>query len=309
MSFETTLEQRIADVEQIIYAYLPGAEGQWGEVLSAMNYSFRAGGKRLRPMLMQEIYNLCGGKEPIIEPFMAAIEMIHTYSLIHDDLPAMDNDDYRRGQQTAHVVYGEDIAILAGDGLLNLAFETAMQAYDLASYRKGRGEDDNAFASNDGRIAKSLRILAAKSGVEGMIGGQTIDVTYEGKAMSEELLLTMYRLKTGALLEASMCVGAVLAGADAALVSEIEQAAGEIGLAFQIQDDILDVAGDEGTLGKPVNSDQKNHKTTYVTLHSLEESAEKVDQLTRSALERLSPIAGEGSFLSDLLIWLIHRDR
>ena len=195
-----------------------------------------------------------GEDKELIEPFMAAIEMIHTYSLVHDDLPAMDNDTYRRGRKTTHVVYGEDMGILAGDALLNFAYETAIKGASAAKAAKNAINAINALA-----------ILSKKSGIMGMVGGQVVDVELTGKKLDEERLDFIFKLKTGALLEASLMVGAALAGADEKYIELMEQAGLNIGMAFQIQDDILDVTSDMETLGKPIGSDEKNHKTTYVT--------------------------------------------
>ena len=250
------LAARTKQVEAVIEKYLPKVEGHQKTVVEAMNYSVQAGGKRLRPMLMLETYRMFGGRSEVIEPFMAAMEMIHTYSLVHDDLPAMDNDEYRRGKKTTHAQFGEAMGILAGDGLLGYAFETAAKAFELEP------------ANN--QIGKALSVLAQKSGIYGMLGGQCVDVQAEGKTVSEELLRFIYQLKTGALLEASMMIGAILAGATLSEQKQVEQAAGELGLAFQIQDDLLDVTSTTEELGKPVGSDEKNHKTTWVTLFGVE---------------------------------------
>ena len=239
------------EVEQIIEKYLPKEEGFQKKVIEAMNYSFLAGGKRLRPMLMLETYRLFGGKGKVIEPFMAAIEMIHTYSLVHDDLPAMDNDAMRRGKPTTHKAFGEAMAILAGDGLLNFAYETAALAFQM--------EPQNV------RVGEAFTVLAKKAGIYGMVGGQTVDVqTDKGEEITREKLDFIYRLKTSALIEASMLVGAILAGASKEEQDIIAQVAGEIGLAFQIQDDVLDVTSTMEVLGKPIGSDEKNNKATYV---------------------------------------------
>ena len=245
MEVREKITEHTKEVEDIITKFLPAEEGYQKTVMEAMNYSFLAGGKRLRPMLMLETYRLFGGSSKAIEPFMAAIEMIHTYSLIHDDLPAMDNDDYRRGRKTTHVVYGEAMGILAGDALLNFAFETACKGL--------MAEPGNP------NVAKAMQILAQKAGIYGMLGGQVVDVEFEGLPLEREKLDFIYDLKTGALIESSMLIGAVLAGADEEVQNVILQVAGDIGLAFQIQDDILDVTSDIETLGKPIGSDEKNH--------------------------------------------------
>lgn len=223
MSFKETLNKKVTEAEKVITAYLPEEAGFQRTVIDAMNYSVQAGGKRLRPIFMKECYTLFGGKGKVIEPFMAAMEMIHTYSLVHDDLPAMDNDEYRRGRKTTHIMYGEAMGILAGDGLLNYAFETAIKAFTV--------DPDNRH------IPAALKILAEKAGIYGMIGGQTVDVESEGLPLDREKLDFIYRLKTSALIEASMMIGAVLAGASEEQVARVEAAAADIGLAFQIQDD------------------------------------------------------------------------
>ena len=284
------------EVEHIITGYLPKEEGFQKTVIEAMNYSFLARGKRLRPMLMLETYRMFGGSSKVIEPFMAAIEMIHTYSLVHDDLPAMDNDDLRRGKPTTHKAYGEAMGILAGDGLLNLAYETVALAFSM--------EPENV------RVGQAFAVLAKKAGIYGMVGGQTVDVeTDKGDAITREKLDFIYRLKTSALIEASMLVGAILAGASEAEQEIIEKAAGEVGLAFQIQDDILDVTGTSEILGKPVGSDEKNNKATYVTYEGLEKSKEDVEYLSKSAVERLASLSVKNEFLNQLLLSLIQREK
>ena len=284
---------RKKEVEQIVTSFLPKEEGYQKTVLEAMNYSVSAGGKRLRPMLMLETYRMFGGTSKVIEPFMAAIEMIHTYSLIHDDLPAMDNDEYRRGRKTTHVVYGEALAILAGDALLNYAFETAASAFVL---------DEGNPA-----IGKAFMILASKAGVYGMIGGQVVDVESEGKEIDADTLKFIHIHKTSALLESAMLIGAVLAGASEQQQRTVELAARELGLAFQIRDDILDVTGNTDELGKPVGSDEKNHKNTYVALEGLEKAKEDVKRYSESAIDRLKSLPVRNEFLYELIEELIDR--
>lgn len=295
MDIRDEIEKRTRQTEEIIVKYLPKEEGYQKTVIEAMNYSFLAGGKRLRPMLMAETYRLFGGKSNIVEPFMAAIEMIHTYSLIHDDLPAMDNDEYRRGRKTTHIVYGEAMAILAGDGLLNYAYETATEALEM--------EPGNP------NVGKALRILAVKAGIYGMVGGQTADVESEGSQIERDKLDFIYALKTGALIEASMLIGAVLAGATKNEQDIISQVAKDVGLAFQIQDDILDVAGDSAVLGKPVGSDEKNEKTTYVTIRGLEKASEDVAEISARALKNMDALVVKNQYLNGLLKYLIHREK
>ena len=295
MDINKDIAEHTTQVEAIITKYLPKESGYQKTVMEAMNYSFLAGGKRLRPMLMQETYRLFGGSSDIIEPFMAAIEMIHTYSLIHDDLPAMDNDDYRRGRKTTHVVYGEAMGILAGDALLNFAFETAC---------KGLMQDVGNPA-----VARAVQILAQKAGIYGMLGGQVVDVESEGQPLEREKLDFIYDLKTGALIEASMLIGAVLAGASEKEQQVILQVAKDVGLAFQIQDDILDVTSDMETLGKPIGSDEKNHKTTYVTIRGLAQAQKDVEKISERALEGVASLSEENVFLNELIRYLIHRKK
>lgn len=295
MDINKEIAEHTTQVEAIITKYLPKESGYQKTVMEAMNYSFLAGGKRLRPMLMQETYRLFGGSSDIIEPFMAAIEMIHTYSLIHDDLPAMDNDDYRRGRKTTHVVYGEAMGILAGDALLNFAFETAC---------KGLMQDVGNPA-----VARAVQILAQKAGIYGMLGGQVVDVESEGQPLEREKLDFIYDLKTGALIEASMLIGAVLAGASEKEQQVILQVAKDVGLAFQIQDDIMDVTSDMETLGKPIGSDEKNHKTTYVTIRGLAQAQKDVEKISERALEGVASLSEENVFLNELIRYLIHRKK
>lgn len=296
MNFKEEYQKRIESIESILEKYLPVQEGYQKIIMEAMEYSLMAGGKRLRPMLMKESFTLFGGEGEIIEPFMAAIEMIHTYSLVHDDLPAMDNDEYRRGRKTTHVVYGEDMGILAGDALLNYAFETACRAFDIAPEKSSC-------------IGQALKILAGKAGIYGMIGGQVVDVKESGHILTGDMLDFIYRLKTSALIESSMMIGAVLAGADTGDTEKMEKIARRIGLAFQIQDDILDVTSTTEVLGKPVHSDEKNEKTTYVTWKGLEESKEEVSRMTEEAVRELRTIQADGGFLEELLKSLVYREK
>ena len=296
MDFKTEMAERTAQIEQIIKKYLPKEEGYQKTIMEAMNYSVLAGGKRLRPMLMQETYRLFGGRSEVIEPFMAAIEMIHTYSLVHDDLPAMDNDEYRRGKKTTHAVYGEAMGILAGDALLNYAYETAARAFAMEPGNPG--------------VCQAFQILTAKAGIYGMVGGQTVDVESEGKPdMTKEKLDFIYRLKTSALIEGAMLVGAVLAGATQGEQKIIEQTAGEVGLAFQIQDDILDVTSTMEVLGKPIGSDEKNHKSTYVTYEGIEKAKADVASLSEQAIARMDSLVVKNEYLTELLRYLILREK
>lgn len=294
--FQKQMNQKVQDIEQILQEFLPRQRGYQKIIMEAMGYSLLAGGKRLRPMLMKETYDLFEGTSKALPPFMAAIEMIHTYSLVHDDLPAMDNDDYRRGRKTTHVVYGEDMGILAGDALLNYAFETAFRAFVT---------DPNESLA----VGRALKVLGEKSGIYGMIGGQVIDVKETGHTISKEILDTIYELKTAALIEAAMMIGAILGGASEEEVKITEQIARNVGVAFQIQDDILDVTSTDAVLGKPVHSDEKNEKTTYVTLLGIAEAGRIVKERSDQAIELLHELPGNNDYLETLLKYLIHRDR
>ncbi|MCI5883658.1 MAG: polyprenyl synthetase family protein [Eubacterium sp.] len=299
MKVEEILKERAKEAEDKIVSYLPEIQGYPKTILDAMAYSVEAGGKRIRPVLMREVYEMCGGtKEDIILPFMAAIEMIHTYSLIHDDLPAMDNDEYRRGKLTTHKKYGEAMGILAGDALLNYAYETALQAFDKAVEEKELR-----------RIAEALKVLAGKAGIYGMVGGQVVDVEKDGDFVDEDMLMYVYVNKTSALLESCFMIGGILAGCSREQVEILEKSARNLGVAFQIQDDILDVVGDAKTLGKPVGSDARNEKTTYVSMYGLEEARKKVSEYTEESIVLLQNFDGEKTFLMELMTWMIQRDK
>lgn len=296
MEFQKELETKVAYAEEVIQKYLPKEEGYQKTVMEAMNYSVMAGGKRLRPLFISEAYRALGGKnKEAVEPFMAAMEMIHTYSLVHDDLPAMDNDEYRRGRKTTHVQYGEAMGILAGDALLNYAFETAVKAFDS-------GEAPE-------KIGRALKLLASKPGIYGMLGGQVVDVEACDKPVDEDTLRFIHRMKTSALIEGSLMIGAALAGADDEVLKKIEEAGRSIGLAFQIQDDILDVTSTTEVLGKPVNSDEKNHKTTYVTTMGLDGAKKEAERYSKEAVEALQSISGESEFLEQLVLSLMKREK
>ena len=295
MNFKEELEQRVSKVNELIRKYLPREEGKSLTMIQAMNYSMTAGGKRLRPILMEETYRLFGGTTRAIEPFMAGMEMIHTHSLIHDDLPALDNDEYRRGRKTTHVVFGEAMGILSGDALLNYAYEVLFHSFDLDP--------------GNPAIPLALQILASKVGSYGLLGGQGVDVENDGKPLSQETLAYIYKNKTSALIEASMMTGAILAGAEDGKVRIVEKAAEKIGLAFQIQDDILDVESTQEVLGKPIHSDEKNHKTTYVTLKGLEASREEVKLLSGEALFLMDSLEEKNEFLRQLITELIDRKK
>ena len=292
-NFKAVLEEKTREAESIIAAYLPKEEGFAKELAKAMNYSMTAGGKRLRPILIRETYQLLGGEGELCEPFMAAMEMIHTHSLVHDDLPALDNDDYRRGRLTTHKVYGEAMGVLSGVALLNRAYEVMISAFDLTEDKE--------------RVIAAMRIMADKTGINGMLGGQSVDVENDGKPLEREMLDYIYKNKTSALIEASMMTGAVLAGASEEELEVVEQAAENIGLAFQIQDDILDVTSTQEELGKPIHSDEKNNKVTYVSLMGAPAAAGKVKELSEHAVELLNSLDRKNEFLDLLVESLISR--
>ena len=275
------------DVEAIIKKYLPIEEGNISKLVEAMNYSVLAGGKRIRPTIMLESYKLFGGTGKAIEPFMAAIEMIHNYSLIHDDLPAMDNDVIRRGKPSTWKAYGEATAILAGDALQTFAFETATKAFELSD--------------RPDLVVRAIRVLAQKSGVGGMASGQDVDVQLAGKPIPKEVLKDIYKLKTGCLIEAAAMIGAIMAGADDQEISIIRRAAADMGLAFQIRDDILDVTGNTAETGKTTGLDERNVKTTYVTLYGVEEAQQIVIDLSKAAIEKIDKLPGDKAFFHDFI--------
>ena len=297
MNFSAELKERQEYINGVLDAFLPEIEGKQKTVLEAMKYSVMIGGKRLRPIMMLELFRSFDpeGDEDRIEPFLAAMEMLHTYSLVHDDLPDMDNDMYRRGQLTTHAKFGSAMAILAGDALLNYSIETACKAFSLT-------DEDWDF-----KVSKALRVFSTKAGVYGMIGGQVVDVEKTGQPLSEEDISFIYELKTCALLEASVLIGAILGGAGQEIYNDLVWMASCIGMAFQIQDDILDQIGDEEKLGKPVHSDEKNQKTTYVTLHGIEQAKAKVRELSEEALRQADKL-GCTEFFKELVNYLIVRE-
>ena len=262
----------------------------FSRLLEAMDYSLLAGGKRIRPALLMEFYRVCGGNGDCSD-FAAAIEKIHTYSLIHDDLPCMDNDDYRRGRPSCHRQFDEATALLAGDGLLTGAFQIASRSQLDAEYK-----------------LKAINILADCAGAYGMIGGQAIDLMYENKAADLDVVLQMYRLKTSALLVAASKIGCVLAGAGEDFIDAAAAYAENLGLAFQITDDILDTEGNAEKLGKPVGSDSKNNKSTYVSLNGMERSKSDVKSYTQKAMDALEIFGHKADGLRELAEFLINRD-
>lgn len=296
VNFQDELKKRTEEIEAVLKSYFPREEGFAKTMAQAMNYSVLAGGKRLRPMLILETCRMFGGEDKLAYPFMAAMEMIHTHSLVHDDLPALDNDDYRRGRLTTHKVYGEAMGVLSGVALLNYAYEVMLTAFDLA-------EDEKARA----RVINALKVMSHKTGLYGMLGGQSVDVENDGKPMSREMINYIYENKTSALIEGSMMAGAILGGASAEEVAVVEKAASGIGLAFQIQDDILDVTSTAEELGKPIHSDEKNHKTTYVTLMGIEKASQQVAELSEEAVKLLEGLNKKNEFLFTLVKELVGR--
>ena len=296
VNFQDELKKRTEEIEAVLKSYLPKEEGFAKTMAQAMNYSLMAGGKRLRPMLILETCRMFGGEEKLAYPFITAMEMIHTHSLVHDDLPALDNDDYRRGRLTTHKVYGEAMGVLSGVALLNYAYEVMLTAFDLT-------EDDYGIQ----RVVKALKVVANKTGIYGMLGGQSVDVENDGKPMSREMLDYIYKNKTSALIEGSMMAGAVLGGASYEEVAVVEKAASQIGLAFQIQDDILDVTSTAEELGKPIHSDEKNHKTTYVTIMGITEASQQVADLSEEAVKLLEGLNKKNEFLLTLVKELVGR--
>lgn len=292
MEFDEQRKQKTEEVNRILDRYFPAETGEEHLLCEAMNYSVSAGGKRLRPVILLEAFRMFGGTDASAEPFAAAIELIHTYSLVHDDLPAMDNDRYRRGKLTTHARFGEAVGILAGDALLNYAFEIM----------------SDAVCTQGARAAEAMRILASKAGVRGMIAGQTVDLVYTGKPLSVELLNYINERKTSALLCAALMAGAALAGAKEEELRILEQVGLCTGLAFQIKDDILDVTGDEAKLGKPLHSDERNEKTTYVALTGVKEAEQKVRQYSGQAAELLDTLPYRNPFLRELLLYMAERN-
>ncbi|MBQ5918625.1 MAG: polyprenyl synthetase family protein [Lachnospiraceae bacterium] len=295
MDFKEELLEKTEYVNNILRSYYPKEEGFQKVIFEAMNYSVEAGGKRLRPIFMMEVSKIFDGFNDDVKPFMVALEMIHTYSLVHDDLPAMDNDDYRRGMLTTHKKYGHAMGVLSGDALLNYAFEIASEAV--------------CEAKNMAASAKAMKVLSRKAGAYGMIGGQVVDVNLSGSGATKEQLDFIYENKTSALIEAAFVVGALLSGANDEQILRMEKAAWNIGMAFQIQDDILDVIGDAEVIGKPVLSDEKNEKTTYVSLYGIDGAKKYVKDYTDEAIKILSEVGKENIFLNELIISLINREK
>ena len=295
--FQSILNVRIRQADDIVKKYLPDAPDYPGKLTEALCYSVRAGGKRLRPLMIAAMCEAYGGDPAEAEPFMASMEFIHTASLIHDDLPAIDNDELRRGKPTVHAAYGEPIGILSGDALLNYAYEVLI---------------DGALNAVDQKKAlKAASIIAKKSGFRGMLGGQGLDVEADKGSFTLQDIGTLdrvYEMKTAALIEASLMSGAALAGAEDKELSLLESIGSKIGRAFQIRDDVLDATSDPETLGKPVHSDEKNRKATYYSELGPEAAAEESAELTRQAEEQASRLSCDSSFLRALIRYLDERD-
>lgn len=306
MSFEKELSEKTAYCERVLNEHLPSVEGLEGSdrcasvVVDAMQYSVMAGGKRLRPLFLSETSGMYGGRRELAEPFMAALEMIHNYSLVHDDMPAMDNDELRRGMKTTWVKYGEGMAVLAGDALLNYAYETAVSAFDHC-----QDPIETAW------VVKALKILARNAGIYGMVGGQCADLEAEKNPdlADENVLFYIHKHKTAVMIESGFMIGAVLAGAPGEDVEKLGKIAENIGVAFQIQDDILDVIGDTGELGKMTGSDEKDGKVTYVSMHGIDKAAEDVRKLSKEALELFDSLPVRNDFLRELIERLITRTK
>lgn len=294
MSFKEQLNERISYANGVIGSYLPSEEGYQKTIFEAMNYAVLAGGKRLRPIILNECFHLFGGKGNIHEPFMAAIEILHTASLVHDDLPCMDNDEYRRGKKTVHAIYGEAVGVLCGDALLNYTYEIAARAFALGDSR---------------RVGKAFLTLSTKAGIYGMIGGQMVDLESEEKSVDQGTLEFIHINKTAALIEASMLVGAILAGAKDEDIELLSRIALDMGFAFQIRDDVLDVIGSSEILGKPVGSDASLKKTTYVSVFGLEKAREDVKFYSERAISNLKKLGDGSSFLISLVNSLITREK
>lgn len=278
-------------VDKQLDKYLDPKDNPQGIIYEAMRYSVFAGGKRLRPVLMLLTCEMCGGDINEVLPFACALEMIHTYSLIHDDLPAMDNDDLRRGKPTSHKQFGEATAILAGDALLNKAFEVVSQY----------------SGNNSDRAIKAINILAVSSGTEGMIGGQIVDMQSEGRKITLDELRYLHLNKTGAIIRSACKIGAVMSGADSVEIKAVDEFSENLGIAFQIQDDILDVTGTEAELGKPIGSDAEEGKNTYVSLLGLQKSKDMSEEYSKKAKQALDIFGEKANTLKELTDYLTDR--
>lgn len=292
MDFKAELKEKVKFVDEYMEKFLP-PEDKYPEIIhKAMRYSVFAGGKRLRPIMVMEACRAFGGDVEKAMPFACAIEMIHTYSLIHDDLPALDNDDYRRGRLTSHKMFGENMAILAGDALLHHAFETMAKA---------------CVKMNDIKYTKAMLAIAQGAGINGMVAGQVVDVISEGKEIDKDTLDYIHKNKTAAMIIGALKAGAEIGGASDEEIKNIERVGELVGVAFQIQDDILDVTSTLEELGKPINSDEKNHKVTYATMFGVEDASKIVLDMSNEALEILHSMGDRMEFLERLTEYLIRR--
>ena len=294
MEFKEILKNKIDYVENLLQEYMPKEEGYQETIMKAMNYSLKAGGKRLRPILTLESCKIVGGKEEDAIPFAMAIEMIHTYSLIHDDLPALDNDDLRRGKPTNHKVFGEGMATLAGDALLNYAYEVMLSS--------------SINRENPHKYLRAIYEIATHAGIYGMIGGQVVDVESENKVIEKEKLDFIHLNKTAAMIVGCMRAGAIIGDSTEEELKKITKYGRNIGLSFQIVDDILDITGDEEKLGKPIGSDIENHKSTYPSLLGLEKSRQIARQLIEEGKSSIEGLSSEVDFLNQLGDYIISRD-
>lgn len=290
LEFENILNNDISIIENRLVQLLPRCANGQDEVVEAMRYSISNGGKRLRPVLCLEFAKACGADRYDALDFACAVEFVHTYSLIHDDLPCMDNDDMRRGKPSCHKQFGEAVALLAGDALLTQAFQIL-----------------SGSSLDDSKIASACALLAQNSGVSGMVGGQVIDLKYESQTPDMKQILAVHRLKTGALIAAACLLGCIAAGADEKKIAAASAYAYNLGVAFQIKDDILDVTASTDELGKPAGSDAQNNKTTYVTLRGVENAQNDVEKLTESAVARLDEFENT-EFLKTLSYYLVNRN-
>lgn len=296
LNFDKQQQEYLSMIENSLRLYLPQESQGQQTLFQAMSYSLENGGKRIRPILTLAFCEACGEDPRAALPFACAVEMIHTYSLIHDDLPCMDNDDMRRGRPACHIQFGEDTALLAGDALLTLAFETML-------------DQQTGFPVAPQRVVKASAVLARAAGGQGMIGGQVIDLASEGRLIPLDTLKVMDSLKTGALIDAAAQMGCVVAGADADICKAASLYSSCIGLAFQIVDDILDVTSSSEVLGKPIGSDRENEKSTYVSLLGLDSSRRLVTELTAAARDTLSIFGGRAAFLLELTERLATREK
>lgn len=296
MDFKNWMLEKVNEVDKYLSSIIKNNDNNPQNIIyESMNYSLMSGGKRLRPILLLGAYEIFNSDYEKAMPFACAMEMIHTYSLIHDDLPAMDDDDYRRGNLSNHKKYNEAIAILAGDGLLNKAFEVGLEA------SMNSGLDCN-------KAIKALSIIANSSGTEGMIGGQIVDMAGEEKIHNIDDLKYMYSLKTGAIIKSSIEAGAILGGASKEEINALSVYAEKLGIAFQIQDDILDVEGSEELIGKPIGSDEANNKKTYVSYVGLEQAKKYVQKYSDEAIESLNIFGSKANYLIELAKYLTNRD-